>query len=59
MRNVWKENALTVEQEFDGSVNWGEEFYLCPECGEPIYGCDWSNRDLLDFICPICEWEGD
>lgn len=37
-----------------------EGFVICPECGEPIYYCDYSSiwnytneNDL--YICPICE----
>ena len=29
----------------------------CPECGEPIYECDWDADDLM--CCPVCDfpWE--
>lgn len=38
-----------------------EEFVICPECGEPIYYCDYPSiwdytEDENDlYICPICE----
>ena len=59
MYNPWKDNAITVEQEFGGFVDYGERFYICPECGEPVYESDWPIYKFEDFICPICEWEGD
>lgn len=55
----WKLNAIYVEEECGGFVDYGEEFYLCPECGEPVYACDWSAAELLECVCPICGWEGD
>ena len=59
MYNPWKDNAITVEQDFGGFVDYENEFYVCPECGEPIYKIDWTPRELDECICPICEWEGD
>ena len=57
---AWMTNANTVEMVYGGYVDWVEKFYNCPECGEPIYRSDWSEEDLEDFICPICEFvEGD
>lgn len=55
----WIENAKEVEQVFGGFVNWEEGFYICPECGEPIYQGEWERQELIDFLCPVCEWEGD
>ena len=59
MYNPWKDNAITVEQDFGGFVDYENEFYVCPECGEPIYKIEWTPRELDECICPICEWEGD
>ena len=58
MYNPWEENAKDVEA-YGGEVNWEQRYYLCLECGEPIYECDWIRSELLEFFCPICEWEGD
>lgn len=56
MKNVnWNVNATFVENECGGFVNREEEFYICPECGEPVYKADWQNDELEEFICPICE----
>ena len=53
MMRTWEENAEMVERVYGGFVDWDERFYNCPECGEPIYECDWSILDLVE-ICPIC-----
>lgn len=50
---IWEVNAHVVESTYDGFVDWDERFYNCPECGEPVYECDWSNEELLE-LCPIC-----
>lgn len=55
----WVDNAFWLDGENISFVNWEEEFYLCPECGEPIYRHDWTKAELRNFVCPICEWEGD
>lgn len=52
----WEKNAKMVEQMFGSYVDWGDRFYLCPECGEPIYEIDWSNEDLKEKICLICDF---
>lgn len=55
----WEKMARLVEMNYGGYVDWEEGFFECPECGEPIYGCDWDASDLIDglgnFICPVCE----
>ena len=53
---MWDFNARLVEQVYGGYVDWEERFYLCPECGEPVYECDWTDADLISVICPICEF---
>lgn len=52
----WEENAKAVEELYGSFVNWEDRFYLCPECEEPVYECDWSNEELKEFLCPICEF---
>ncbi len=52
---MWEENAKIVEQLFGSYVDWKEDrFYLCPDCGEPIYECDWTDEELKEMICPVC-----
>lgn len=55
----WKDNAIYVEEECGAFVDYEEGFYICPECNEPVYECDWNARQLAEYVCPICEWEGD
>ena len=50
----WLENANFVEAVCGAFVNREEEFYICPECGEPVYADDWSEAELSEELCPIC-----
>ena len=43
-----------VEQVYGGYVDWDEEYFECPKCGEHIYRCDYPHIDLC-MICPVCE----
>ena len=54
---MWEERAKEVEQVYGSYVDWEERFYECPDCGEPVYECDWSDSALEAFICPICEFK--
>ena len=30
--------------------------FHCPNCGEPIYEADWTDKDTENWLCcPICE----
>ena len=50
----WKENMKIAQEEYGSFVNLEDGFYLCPECGEPIYNEDWTDEELKESICPIC-----
>lgn len=52
---MWEKNAKEVEEVYGEFVDWEEKFYICPECGETVYECDWDESDLFCFLCPICE----
>lgn len=52
--NKWESNANYVARVYGSFVDWDECFYICPECGEPIYECDWDEDELWDAYCPIC-----
>lgn len=52
---AWERNARTVEEEYGVFVNWEERFYICPFCDEPVLEEDWSEEELTEFYCPICE----
>lgn len=55
---MWEANAKIVEEIYGGYVDWEERFYNCPECGEPVYECDWTVDELL-CLCPICGFDED
>lgn len=50
----WKDRAEQVEEEYGMLVDYTEGFYICPECGEPVYVDEWNDMDFEDCICPIC-----
>lgn len=52
---MWEARAKEVEEVYGGFVDWDEAFYICPECEESIYKCDWNEDELTKFLCPICE----
>ena len=52
---TWLEAAVYCEETFGVHVNMEEGFFICPECGEPIYECDWDEHPDWSE-CPICEW---
>lgn len=49
----WTETARLVRDVYGSYVDWDEEFFICPECDEPIYKCDWNEFS----ICPVCEFD--
>lgn len=49
---TWKLAAEYAEEVYGVQVDEEEEFFICPECGEPIYECDWTDSDFM--FCPIC-----
>lgn len=60
--NNWERLALYCEEIYGCHVDWDERFFECPECGEPIYECDWRETDYhlgsnnsLKWFCPVCE----
>lgn len=52
----WESNAKIVENVYGGQVDWQDEFFICPECGEPIYKCDWTPYELEVALCPVCDF---
>ena len=59
---AWEKIAHYVEKECGCQVDWDEEFFVCPECHEPIYRCDWAEEDYFmghkftgKAYCPVCE----
>lgn len=59
---AWENIARWVSRDYGVQVDWEEEFFICPECGEPIYKCDWQEEDYFlghkftgTVYCPVCE----
>ena len=50
---TWEDAAKFCEKTFGSYVDWEDEYFLCPECGEPIFCDDWLNHNWR--ICPVCE----
>ena len=51
----WEKNARLAREEYGAYVEWENRFYICPFCEEPVYEEDWSDEELNEFLCPICE----
>ena len=53
----WLTAAVYCEETYGVHVNMKEGFFICPECGEPIYECDFPDHGW--HSCPVCEtyWE--
>lgn len=52
--SMWERNAKLSKEMFDAFVDWEERFYICAECGEPVYEEDWKETELKEWLCPIC-----
>ena len=52
--NTWEATALYCQETFGSYVDWEEQFFICPECQEPVYYCDWGMYISWEK-CPICE----
>ena len=56
---AWYDIARECSEDYGSQVDYEEGFFVCPECGEPIYECDWSESELRnedgEYICPVCE----
>ena len=50
----WLEAGTYCEEVYGVTLNTRQGFFVCPECGEPIYESDWKHHDW-DY-CPICEF---
>ena len=49
----WKDAAKYCRREYGVQVDNGEEFFICPDCGEIILKEDWEDYENWDK-CPIC-----
>ena len=56
-KEKWYNLAELCLMTYDTQVDWEEEFFVCPECGEPIYMEDWGNHESMSkYYCPVCEY---
>ena len=55
---TWYQAMEYCVASFGSYVDKEEGFFICPECGEPIYECDWDDHPDWT-MCPVCEifWE--
>lgn len=49
----WKDAAKYCRREYGVHVDNGEEFFICPDCCEPILKEDWEDHENWDE-CPVC-----
>lgn len=49
----WETAMTYCVETFRVQADLEDRFFICPECGEPIYEEDWEGYDLS--MCPICE----
>lgn len=49
----WETAMTYCAETFGVQADLEERFFICPECGEPIYEEDWEGYDLS--MCPVCE----
>lgn len=55
--STWEIVATYCWEQFGTHVDWQERFFICPDCGESIYECDWEDpSDYLSDMCPICDY---
>lgn len=51
----WLVAGTYCEEEYGMSLNAEEGYFICPECGEPLYEEDWKHHNWE--TCPICGFE--
>ena len=54
---TWLDLAHYCYNVYGTYVNWSDRFFICPECGEPIYAEDWEDEPMAieNGYCPVCE----
>ena len=55
-RREFRNLAKYCEETYGSHYDEDEAWFICPECGEPIYFDDWAAEETADWsMCPICE----
>lgn len=49
----WKEIALYCKETYGTEFNEEEGFFVCDECGEPLYLENWNGLEN-PWVCPSC-----
>lgn len=52
---TWFEAGVYCEETYGMSLNTAEGYFVCPECGEPLFCEDWKDHDWSK--CPICDFD--
>lgn len=56
---AWYIMAQKCDEDYGTQVDYEEGFFVCPECGEPIYECEWDEHEMRNevgmCVCPVCE----
>lgn len=51
---IWHDTATFCEAIYGVALDTEEGYFVCPNCGEPIYECDWEDHE--DWCkCPVCD----
>lgn len=51
----WLVAGTYCEDVYGMSLNTKEGYFVCPECGEPLFEADWERHNWE--TCPICGFE--
>lgn len=54
MHTMWEVIAMEMHETYGAMVDFDEKFFICPECGEPVYADDWEDIDFDGVKCPLC-----
>lgn len=57
MDKTFEQIAVELEEACGTHYCRDEEFFICPECGEPIHKEDYPDNHW--DICPVCEADYD
>lgn len=53
----WEYIAKKCENDYGIEPDWDDLVFDCPNCGEPLFECDWAEEDFVKdnyYICPVC-----
>lgn len=56
---TWEKAAKVCQEKYGVFVSFdeGDEWFECPECGEPILKEDWEDENFIH--CPVCGYNFD